>query len=85
MKACEKCKVDGGTVDKVGGEISMKNRAKKKDCLNFPLPPVQYTLGKMHSALFTQHQAKKLNKYINLCSCLFLNEKNKKTWVLGIQ
>lgn len=40
MGACDKCQLDGGIVDKVGGEISMKNRAKMKDCLNFPLPSV---------------------------------------------
>lgn len=60
MEACDKCQLDGGTVDKVAGEIRMKNRANMKGCLNFPLlSAVVYIGEKMHCALFKLLQTKR--------------------------
>lgn len=86
MKACDKCQCDGGTVDKGGGQISMKNRTKMNGRINFFASSVG-SLGEKgfwiipKVTMNPQEKKQKQNKYVILCFCIKKTKKKNHKWV----
>lgn len=86
MEACDECQLDVGTVGEVGGEISMKNRAKKKDGLNFPFPQCSVLWGKNAFRIIHTVTNKQKIKYQKICQFMSLSfleweKKITESWV----
>lgn len=77
MKACDKCQCDGGTVDKGGGQISMKNKTKMNGRLNF----FASSVGSLGEKGFWIIPKVTMNLNLNLCFCKNKKQKKNHKWV----